>query len=142
MGRMSSSPWPVRDLHFSESKQGSYTMSDFDAVPILDYNDLVNDRPKFIQELRNAVVNIGFLYWPNTPIPADLVASVKSYARRFFDLTEDQKLALEMFHSPCFLGYSRPGNEKTKGSPDNREGYDFGTELPAFWKEGDPECYK
>ncbi|KAM0749212.1 Clavaminate synthase-like protein [Meredithblackwellia eburnea MCA 4105] len=117
-------------------------MSDFDSVPILDYNDIKINKTKFLEELRHAIVHVGFLYWRNVPIPADLLSSVKRFTREFFELPKEKKLQLEMWRSPCFLGYSNQGNELTKGLKDNREGLDLGTEVPALWREGEPEWYK
>jgi isopenicillin N synthase-like dioxygenase len=52
---------------------------------------------------------------------------------RFFDLPEQDKLAIEMKNAPSFLGYSRLGNEITAQAPDWREQLDLSTphDLPS-----------
>lgn len=45
----------------------------------------------------------------------------------------------EAWSQPHFLGYSRQGNELTKGKTDNREQLDLGNERPCTWRKGQPE---
>ncbi|KAF8474235.1 hypothetical protein BDZ91DRAFT_691315 [Kalaharituber pfeilii] len=107
--------------------------SSFQSVPILDYSLSLSPttKPEFFDQLRHALLEVGFLYIRNTGIPDELVAKVVELGKAFFDLPEEEKLRLEMKNSPHFLGYSRLGNEITKHRTDWREQIDLATELPA-----------
>lgn len=49
-------------------------------------------------------------------------------------LVEKKSIALE--NSPRFLGYGGFGDEKTAGKEDQREQFEFATELPDDYVEG------
>lgn len=85
----------------------------------------------FLEELKCALFEVGFLYIKNTGIDTMLVDDVMRLGKAFFDLPEEDKLQLEMKNSPHFVGYSRLGNEITKSATDWREQFDLSTELPA-----------
>lgn len=73
-------------------------MSAFTEVPVLDLA-LARDpatKPAFLDELRAALLDVGFLYIQNTAIDAQLVADVIRLGRSFFDLPLEEKLRLEM----------------------------------------------
>ncbi|KAI0088096.1 hypothetical protein BDY19DRAFT_994506 [Irpex rosettiformis] len=117
--------------------------TNFSAVPILDYSQLVSPetRPEFISQLLNALTNVGFFYLSNTPVlNSDITDKIIDYAPKFFDLPEEEKERIRMVHSPHFFGYSRFGAELTKGKVDQREQFDIGTPREERgWKPGDPE---
>ncbi|KAF8544348.1 hypothetical protein BDD12DRAFT_985583 [Trichophaea hybrida] len=108
-------------------------MSSFTEVPILDLALARNPdtKPAFLEDLKHALLQIGFLYIKNTAIDEKLIEDVVRLCKAFFDLPEEEKLRLEMKNSPHFLGYSRLGNEITKYAVDYREQIDLATELPA-----------
>src|SRR6266702_2676931 len=62
------------------------TAANFTSIPTLNYNLLASPdtRPAFIQQLQNALINIGFLYLEHLPIPAALLDEVVAYLPRFF----------------------------------------------------------
>ena len=114
--------------------------ANFDSVPILDYN-LVHSghKQQFILKLRNAAINVGFLYLANPPVDKQVIQTVVEYAPKLFEIPQEEKDAIKMANSQHFLGYSRLGTELTKGATDQREQYDFATRHQCRWKEGDPE---
>jgi len=74
------------------------TMSSFTEVPILDVS-LAKDsatKPAFLEELRKAVLEVGFLYIKNTGVDAQLVEDVIRLTKEFFELPMEEKLRLEM----------------------------------------------
>ncbi|TFL00454.1 Clavaminate synthase-like protein [Pterulicium gracile] len=117
------------------------TSPNFTSVPVLDYS-LLSDpqtRAHFIEQLRHALINVGFLYLSNHPVPtADLV----SYIPKLFELPQQAKDDIKMSNSPHFLGYSKLGAEFTRGQVDHREQIDFATVHTCRWKEGDPDYYR
>jgi isopenicillin N synthase-like dioxygenase len=81
----------------------------FQEIPILDIS-LARDevtKPAFLQQLLDALLNVGFLYIKNTGIDQSLFDNVCEEGIRFFDLPEEEKLRIEMKNAQSFLGYSK-----------------------------------
>ncbi|CAI5757682.1 unnamed protein product [Candida verbasci] len=108
----------------------------FQEIPILDLKLALDPetKPKFLEDLRNATINVGFLLLKNYeslgPTQEEL-EQVKQIALEFFALPDEIKLQCEMINSPHFLGYTRLANEITASHTDWREQIDLATELPA-----------
>lgn len=81
----------------------------FKEIPVLDLEEARPGRskPAFLQQLRDALLNVGFLYIKNTGIEQELYDKVCEEGIGFFDLPEDEKLRIEMKNQPSFLGYSK-----------------------------------
>ena len=111
----------------------------FQEIPILNLSEARDDstKPAFLKQLRDALLNVGFLYIKNTGIDQSLYDRVCEEGIRFFDLPEEEKLRIEMKNQPSFLGYSRLGNEITAHKADWREQLDLSTPHPVR-KETDP----
>lgn len=122
----------------------STNASNFSSVPVLNYALLANeaDRVTFINQLRHALINVGFLYLKNHPVPQDIVEKLIDYIPKVFDLPQEAKDKVKMSNSEHFLGYSRLGTELTKGQVDQREQFDFGTKHKCRWQKGDPDYYR
>ncbi|KAF5348157.1 hypothetical protein D9756_010755 [Leucocoprinus leucothites] len=118
--------------------------ANFSSIPILDYSLLSepSSRETFINELRHALINVGFLYLKNHPVPQATVNKLTEYAPKLFDLPQEVKDKARMQNSEHFLGYSRLGTELTKGQVDLREQWDFGTKHKCRWQKGDPDYYR
>lgn len=68
-------------------------MSSFRSIPVLDLS-LARDpatKPAFLEDLRHALLEVGFLYIKNTGIPDDLVEQVIKEGKAFFDLPVEEK---------------------------------------------------
>ena len=101
------------------------------ALPTLDLSRMdadANTRAAFLAELRETAHNIGFFYLTGHGIDESLTHQIRTLARHFFSLPEQDKLAIEMVNSPHFRGYTRVGMERTRGLPDWREQIDIGAE--------------
>lgn len=116
--------------------------SNFSSVPILDYTLVDTNKAEFINQLRNAVVNVGFLYLSDTPVSHKDIDDVVAYIPRLFALPQEAKDAIKMANSEHFLGYSQLGAELTKGKTDQREQFDFATPHVSRWKPGDPDHFR
>lgn len=83
----------------------------FTEIPILDLSEARDDslKPEFLRKLRDALLNVGFLYIKNAGIEQKLYDRVCEAGIQFFDLPEDEKLRIEMKNQRSFLGYSRVG---------------------------------
>ncbi|KAI9714601.1 MAG: hypothetical protein M1812_006406 [Candelaria pacifica] len=117
-------------------------MSSFHSVPILDLSLArdPNTKPAFLESLRHALLEVGFLYLSDTGLTETLIQDVIREGKAFFDLPMDQKLRIEMKEAPSFLGYSRLGNEITKFATDWREQIDLSTPQQVR-KPSDPLYY-
>jgi isopenicillin N synthase-like dioxygenase len=111
------------------------TLPTAETLPILDFRRFHQDaktRAAFLADLREAARGPGFFYLTGHGIPQTLIDEVLRLSRRFFDLPEGDKLAIEMVKSPHFRGYNRAGFEHTRGKPDWREQIDIGAEKKAY----------
>ncbi|KAL6829467.1 hypothetical protein V8C40DRAFT_230333 [Trichoderma camerunense] len=107
----------------------------FTSIPILDL-DLSRDpatKPEFLNQLRDALMEVGFLYLKNVGISQELWDEVIRQGKGFFDIPQEEKLKIEMKNAPSFLGYSQLSAEITAGAIDHREQIDLSTEhvLPG-----------
>ncbi|KAI7482304.1 glycoside hydrolase family 1 protein [Hortaea werneckii] len=131
-------------LYIECSQSGSKEEKDmaFKEIPVLDLSEARSDttKPAFLARLRDALLNVGFLYIKNTGISQELFDEVCREGIGFFDLPEEEKLRIEMKNQPSFLGYSRLGNEITAQKADWREQLDLSTPH-ALPKPTDPLYY-
>lgn len=111
-----------------------YKTLSLESLPVLDYSRLSagpEEASAFRDDLRNAMHDVGFLYLAGHGVPAELTDATLAISRRFFELPEEQKLAVENIHSPHFRGYTRMGAEITDRAVDWREQIDIGVEREA-----------
>jgi isopenicillin N synthase-like dioxygenase len=104
------------------------------SLPILDLSRLdagADAAAEFRAELRQVTHDVGFFYLVGHGVDQDMIDELLSVSRRFFELSAEQKLAIENVHSPQFRGYTRVGGERTHGDVDWREQIDIGVERPA-----------
>lgn len=123
----------------------------FKEIPILDLSEGRSEdtKPEFLVKLRDALLHTGFLYIKNTGIDQETFDEVAAEGIGFFDISEEDKLAIEMKNKPrydnhalktcpyrhgltmlSFLGYSKLGNEITAHKADWREQLDLSTPHP------------
>jgi isopenicillin N synthase-like dioxygenase len=65
----------------------------FTSIPILDLAAARDPatKPQFLQELRHALMEVGFLYLKNVGISDDLFQRVIELGKSFFDIPEEEK---------------------------------------------------
>lgn len=105
------------------------------TLPVLDL-ELSSDpdeRGLLLNQLRNALFNIGFLYIKNHGVSDKTVEELTRRMPALFSLPDASKLKLSKLNSPHFLGYSGFAEEETQGNRDLREQFDFATELPVIY---------
>jgi hypothetical protein len=114
--------------------------SNFSKIPILDL-DLANNpttKPQFLEDLRHVLLDVGFLYVKNHGVPEHVIDALVEVLPALFAMPEDRKRDMALENSPHFLGYSGLGAEKTAQVADQREQFEFATEMSPQWAEGDP----
>jgi hypothetical protein len=82
----------------------------FTTLPILPLRSALSPatKPAFLDALRDALLNVGFLYLSETGLPDELVDAVVRECRLFFEaLPLCEKEAVEMKREKSFLGWSR-----------------------------------
>lgn len=95
-----------------------------------------SERALFLAELRLAAHEVGFFYLVGHDIAPELLRELMALTRRFFCLSEADKIAIEMVNSPHFRGYTRIASEITRERQDWREQIDIGAERPALAPTG------
>ncbi|KAF2822007.1 Clavaminate synthase-like protein [Ophiobolus disseminans] len=114
--------------------------SDFTSIPIIDLSKAQNGntREELLEDLRHAIINVGFLYISNHSVPSAVTKSLVDALPVLFGFSEHEKEEVALGKSPHFLGYSATGAEMTAGHADLREQFEFATELESGWREGQP----
>lgn len=106
------------------------------TLPILDLRDFTegtkNQRDQFVLRLRETAHDIGFFYLRGLNINTTAKNQLFSLSRQFFNLSFKEKVALDMSNSPHFRGYTREGEELTRGAYDWREQLDVGAEREVL----------
>jgi isopenicillin N synthase-like dioxygenase len=97
--------------------EGSGVQTDcrhFTNIPTLDYGQTTrpDTRQEFLGRLRDALVNVGFMYLKNPPVPMTVQEKLVEKAKEMFDLPLEKKEQLAMVNSKHFLGYTRLGDER------------------------------
>ena len=114
------------------------------SLPILDLSQFDGNpetREAFLSDLRLAARTVGFFYLTGHGVAPGLISNVLSDARRFFELPDQDKLAIDMVNSPHFRGYTRVGREITRGRQDWREQLDINAERPALPRTPDTPAW-
>ena len=106
-------------------------------IPVLDlrFSEDPERRGLLLDQLRDALFNIGFLYISNHGVPEQTVLELDNLMPALFGLSDLRKSGLSKVNSPHFLGYSGLAQETTQGKCDMREQFDFATELPVIFEE-------
>lgn len=113
------------------------------SLPILDMSTIDESEEaaaEFRAQLLKATHEVGFFYLVGHGVEQQLIDDLLATSRRFFELPEADKLAVENVHSPQFRGYTRVGGELTEGKIDWREQIDIGPERPTV--EGDANYWR
>jgi isopenicillin N synthase-like dioxygenase len=93
----------------------------FSSIPILDMS-LAEDpatKPAFLNDLRHALLEVGFLYIKNFGIGDELIQQVIKECIAFFDLPMQEKLKIEMKNGklrPLVAFLNNPTKKKKKKS--------------------------
>ena len=114
----------------------------FHEIPTIDLAQASRPEtaPGVLRDLRYALTDVGFLYVSNHGVSAAVIADLVQALPVLFALPDAAKQEVALENSPHFLGYSRVGSETTAGQADQREQFEFATELAATWREGLPLC--
>jgi isopenicillin N synthase-like dioxygenase len=110
-------------------------------IPVIDlagsFSDASEAHRQIAWEIHKACRETGFFYVANHRVSDALIARQFDWARRFFDLPLERKMAIHMTKSPTMVGYEPLGvqvtdsqDEKAKASPpDLKEAFFIGTEI-------------
>lgn len=108
------------------------TPSNFTSIPVLDLSltRTPATKPRFLAQLREALVIVGFFYLKNPPVPKTVRDRFVQKSMDLCNLPLEKKMEIDMINSKHFLGYSRIGLERTARKMDHREMFDFLTPMP------------
>lgn len=93
-------------------------------------------RPQVLQDIRHALLDVGFLYLSNHGIAESVIHDLVDLLPTLFALPDHVKDSVALAQSPHFLGYSKFGSETTARVQDQREQFEFANELPDRYGEG------
>jgi isopenicillin N synthase-like dioxygenase len=101
------------------------------SIPTIDLSkaSVPSTRQPLLQEVRHALVEVGFLYLSNHGIEESVTQDLVSMLPALFALPDDVKESVALDRSPHFLGYSRFGAETTANVQDQREQFELANEL-------------
>lgn len=104
-------------------------------LPVLDLSkaDDPEHKQELLEQLHDALFNIGFLYIKNHGVSPQTISNLASLLPVLFDQPIEARASLSKKNSPHFLGYSGFAEEVTLGEKDLREQFDFATELPVIF---------
>lgn len=90
------------------------------------------DGARFVAQLLDTCHGPGFCYLVGHGVAPHIDRAIMAAARDFFALPERERAALAIARSPHFRGYTKLGDEITKGLRDWREQLDVGPEEQAL----------
>ncbi|MFQ2099642.1 isopenicillin N synthase family dioxygenase [Aeromonas sanarellii] len=105
------------------------------SLPIIDLAALQGApevRRQMLAKLGRAAREVGFFYLVGHDLREEEQRETLALAARFFALPTQEKLAVQMVHSPHFRGYNQVGAELTRARPDQREQFDIMNEEAAL----------
>lgn len=105
------------------------------SIPLIDLSLASSPatRSRLLSDIRSALLEIGFLYVSNHGVPEETVTALIEILPNLFQLPERDKAQIALLNSPHFVGYHAFGNEITAGQRDQKEVFDFATELPDVY---------
>ncbi|MET8451169.1 isopenicillin N synthase family dioxygenase [Streptomyces sp. NPDC005209] len=112
----------------------SATTPSYDQLPIIDLSAADRGsqaRAQLHAQLHSAAHDVGFFQLVGHGVTRTETDALLTAMRAFFALPEADRLALDNVHSPHFRGYTRTGDERTRGARDWRDQLDIGAERPA-----------
>ena len=93
----------------SEKSSAHKTGSILQELPTVDWLDLARNREKFLNDLRYALSDCGFLVLTNAPgLDDDFQQRAFREVRGFFDAPMDIKKTAHISNTPYFRGYTLP----------------------------------
>jgi len=107
----------------------------YPSLPIIDLAVLQgapDARRQMLARLGKAAREVGFFYLVGHGLSESAQRETLALAARFFALPAQEKLAVQMVHSPHFRGYNQVGAELTRARPDLREQFDIMNEEAAL----------
>lgn len=97
----------------------------FKTIPIIDLSLSTSaiTKPRFLSQLQDAIVNVGFFYLKTHRVPEHVQQGLLDQTIKFFDLTADKKQEVDIINSKHFLGYIGQEATLSKSTADRREIY-------------------
>ena len=108
-------------------------MAALKELPTVDWSDLATNKDKFMEDLRFALSDCGFLVLTNVPdFDDDFQQKAFKEVRGFFDAPMDIKKTSHISNTPYFRGYTLP-TPADRGHGQVIENFQYGFEQVLFW---------
>ena len=97
------------------------------SIPTVDLSKAASSstRNQLLQDLRHALLEVGFLYLTNHGIDPSIIDDLVATLPTLFNLADENKSSVALINSTHFLGYSQFGSETTADIADQREQFEF-----------------
>ena len=92
-----------------------------------------SQRNLLLDQSRDALFNIGFLYIHNHGVLEETVSELVRRVPKTYDLSDLSKSRFSKMNSPHFLGCSGLAEATIPGRRNLRQQFDFATELPITY---------
>ncbi|KAI0072208.1 Clavaminate synthase-like protein [Panus rudis PR-1116 ss-1] len=108
--------------------------TNFSHIPIIDLQDITSSDPArrkaLARAVRDACINVGFLYVKNHNIPETIIEDALSASKEFFSLPTEKKMEIDIRKTPNYKGYTAllSSNNDPENAGDMHEGFEFGWE--------------
>ncbi|CAL1713681.1 unnamed protein product [Somion occarium] len=108
--------------------------TNFSHIPIIDLSDISSSdasrRRALADAIRDACINVGFLYIKNHGIPESLLEDALNASKDFFSQPVEKKMEIDIRNTPNFKGYTAllSSNNDPENAGDMHEGFEFGWE--------------
>jgi isopenicillin N synthase-like dioxygenase len=106
-----------------------------ESIPVIDlsgsFSSKLENRKAVAWEIHKACRDTGFFYVKNHGVPDELVSAQLDWTRRFFELPQEAKRAIDIKNSKCMRGFEGMALQTLDAGspPDLKEGMMIGREL-------------
>ncbi|KAI0698155.1 Clavaminate synthase-like protein [Cytidiella melzeri] len=121
-------------MSLTEAAGKAESEASFDQIPIIDLANAqspdTTERMQLAAKIRDACINVGFLYVKNHGIPEEIIQRAFVATQEFFSLPDSQKMEVDNKKTANFKGYNAvlASNNDPAGAGDMHEGFEFGWE--------------
>jgi len=115
-------------------EQAQHAETAFKHIPIIDLENItesdITRRRALADAMRDACINVGFLYVKNHGISDAVIDNALAASKRFFSLPTEQKAEIDIRKSMNYKGYTAllSSNNDPDNAGDMHEGFEFGWE--------------
>jgi len=120
----------------TEEKSRDAIAGDFQDIPIVDISGIfspdLKHRQAVADQVRDACIRVGFFYAKGHGVPSEMMDKTFGWAKRFFELSFDEKMELFINNQDNYRGYTPmygSGKPDVDGLANANEAFDWGLDA-------------